>query len=196
MSRPRTFSTEAVVTAARDAFWRLGYEGAAVSDLEQATGLSRSSLYQAFGSKEQLFRAALDLYIRTFVTDLLASMEQEGADERSIEGFFSSLHRLFSGDGLAASYGCLWVNSIVDLNRRVPPPADARSAEYWERLQGAFANALRGSAPDGGLALDDRARTLAGATFGCWLVGRIDSRDARMLSLSLAAAVASWRRRH
>lgn len=43
-------------------FWRQGYEGTSLADLTQALGMSKPSLYAAFGSKEELFLKALDLY--------------------------------------------------------------------------------------------------------------------------------------
>lgn len=43
-------------------FWRLGYEGASVSELTKAMGINSPSLYAAFGSKDQLFKAVLDHY--------------------------------------------------------------------------------------------------------------------------------------
>jgi len=48
--------------AALQVFWRKGYEGASLSDLTQAMGINRPSLYGAFGDKETLFRKALDRY--------------------------------------------------------------------------------------------------------------------------------------
>ena len=195
MARPRSFNIEAVVESAKDTFWRLGYDGAAISDLESSTGLSRSSLYQAFGSKEQLFRAALDRYIRDFVGPLLAPMEAPDADLRAIEAFFGRLIELVRGDGLASRYGCLWVNSIADLNRRLPAPADARSEEYWRRINSAFSNALRGGSFEGdGLgSVDRRAVMLASSSVGCWLVIRIDASRAESLCDALRTEVGSWR---
>ena len=45
-------------------FWRKGYEGTSIDDLTEAMGINRPSLYCAFGNKEQLFRKALDRYLR------------------------------------------------------------------------------------------------------------------------------------
>lgn len=59
MARPRSFDIVTVVRRARDAFVTGGYRGTSVDDLLTATGLSRASLYQAFGSKRGLFLAAL-----------------------------------------------------------------------------------------------------------------------------------------
>jgi AcrR family transcriptional regulator len=43
-------------------FWRLGYEGASMSELTAAMGINSPSLYACFGSKEGLFRAVLERY--------------------------------------------------------------------------------------------------------------------------------------
>src|ERR1700679_366152 len=60
--RPREFDVDQALAAALGVFWRKGYEGASMTDLTGAMGVSRPSLYAAFGNKEQLFRQALDLY--------------------------------------------------------------------------------------------------------------------------------------
>jgi AcrR family transcriptional regulator len=60
--RPREFDMDDALAAALSVFWRKGYEGASLTDLTNAMGISRPSLYAAFGNKEQLFRQALDLY--------------------------------------------------------------------------------------------------------------------------------------
>ena len=62
--RPREFCTEAALAAALRVFWSKGYEGASLTDLTEAMGITRPSLYAAFGNKESLFRQALDLYER------------------------------------------------------------------------------------------------------------------------------------
>jgi AcrR family transcriptional regulator len=47
---------------ALEVFWRKGYEGTSISELTEAMGLNRPSLYAAFGNKEALFRKALERY--------------------------------------------------------------------------------------------------------------------------------------
>lgn len=63
--RPRSFDKEAALERAMEVFWRLGYEGASMTDLTAAMGIASPSLYAAFGSKEALFRQALDHYRAT-----------------------------------------------------------------------------------------------------------------------------------
>lgn len=55
--RERTFDEQVVLNASRDLFISLGYEGSSLNELLEATGLSRASLYNAFGSKRGLFLA-------------------------------------------------------------------------------------------------------------------------------------------
>ena len=60
--RPRAFNIEKALDQAMIVFWQKGYEGASLSDLTEAMGINRPSLYAAFGNKEALFRKALDRY--------------------------------------------------------------------------------------------------------------------------------------
>jgi TetR/AcrR family transcriptional regulator, copper-responsive repressor len=58
--RPRTLDREAGLEIAARLFWQHGYEGTSIADLTQAMGITPPSLYAAFGSKEDLYRQALD----------------------------------------------------------------------------------------------------------------------------------------
>jgi AcrR family transcriptional regulator len=60
--RPREFCVDAALAAALRVFWSKGYEGASMADLTEAMGITKPSLYAAFGNKEALFHKALDLY--------------------------------------------------------------------------------------------------------------------------------------
>jgi AcrR family transcriptional regulator len=63
MGRPREFDPDQVLDRALRVFWRSGYEGASMADLTEAMGITKPSLYAAFGNKEELFRKALDRYV-------------------------------------------------------------------------------------------------------------------------------------
>lgn len=60
--RPRAFDRDAALASAMEMFWLKGFDGCAISDLTAAMHINSPSLYAAFGSKEDLFREAVDLY--------------------------------------------------------------------------------------------------------------------------------------
>ena len=74
--RPRDFCTDQALATALRVFWEKGYEGTSLNDLTDAIGITRPSLYAAFGNKESLFRKALDLY----ETEKLAYIRQALAE--------------------------------------------------------------------------------------------------------------------
>jgi AcrR family transcriptional regulator len=61
--RPRAFDRDQALRSAQTLIWRHGYEAASLSQLEQAMGIGKTSLYAAFGSKLELLRDATDLYL-------------------------------------------------------------------------------------------------------------------------------------
>lgn len=63
LGRPREFDVDAALDLALHVFWRKGYEGTSMADLTEAMGITKPSLYAAFGNKEDLFRKALDRYV-------------------------------------------------------------------------------------------------------------------------------------
>jgi len=142
MARPRSFSAEDAVAAAAAVFWAKGYRDTAIAGLERATGLNRSSLYGAFGTKQAIFGLALQWYPRSFIGPRLAPMERSGAGPGDIEGFFAGLAAFFRTGG-QASRGCLMINTIAEDEGRgtlLGPLAQA----FRDRLGAAFASAMTG----------------------------------------------------
>jgi AcrR family transcriptional regulator len=76
LGRPRAFSEEAALDAAMRVFWEKGYEGASLTDLTQAMGINRPSLYATFGDKEALFLRAMEQYTNGPGHYLRAALEE------------------------------------------------------------------------------------------------------------------------
>lgn len=128
MGRPRKFDEHDVVVAVRRQFNEAGYHGTSVDDLSQATGLSKGSLYGAFGDKDGLFQRAFDDYCADAEHD--AAIRLEGPED-------DALHRLrawlLTSAGPAGGPGCLLAKATAEL---VPehPAVTARALAAHEAL--------------------------------------------------------------
>lgn len=108
--RPREFDVEEALAAALRVFWTKGYEGASLSDLTEAMGITRPSLYAAFGNKEALFKQALDLYEReklAYARSALDAPTARGVAQRMLDGTIENITSECRGClGVIASVSC------------------------------------------------------------------------------------------
>ena len=139
MARPREFDEDHVIDAAMRCFWQKGFHGATVSDLEEATGISRISLYNAFRDKEGLYLAAQQRYQEMgfkMVGELLAPTKLE-----SLLKFFL-LHRNGDPRQELAQLGCMMVNTVLD-STNVSEPILEYVRSYREGLTDLFEEYLQ-----------------------------------------------------
>lgn len=151
MARPRTFDEERALDAAMHAFWVKGYEATSTQDLCEATGLGRSSIYNTFSSKHDLFRRSLARYMETMNAGQAEILDD--VERPAMERLRALLDRVINGeietrqDG--HSIGCLTVNTTVGLASR-----DAEAAGMLERDLEFRLAALRATLRSGQLAGD------------------------------------------
>lgn len=113
VGRPREFDVDEALNAAMQAFWAKGYEATSLSDLMEATGLHKGSLYQAFGDKHSLFVQALKRYLESM---RLAKSEILAEAESPLDGLRKVLHRMVDFvDDSPCPMGCMAINAMVEL---------------------------------------------------------------------------------
>jgi AcrR family transcriptional regulator len=143
--RPRAFDESAVLDTAVDVFWRSGYAHASIADISAATGLAPSSLYNAYGSKLNLFACALDRYLDAIMGQVLEPLEHGSAGVTDVDTFFE---RLAARIGRSHPPGCLAANTIGEF-RDAPPLIADRTARYRKLLRRALRAALTRAAASG-----------------------------------------------
>lgn len=110
MARPQAFDESIVTKQAMQLFWRRGYRATAIKDIERATGLKPSSLYNRFGSKDGLFTHVLSEYIEQVVIGRCRKYLQAGS---VVDGIQQYIRGCFVGP--LAPFGCLLVNTSAEL---------------------------------------------------------------------------------
>jgi AcrR family transcriptional regulator len=110
LGRPRAFDAEKALDRAMQVFWRKGYLGASLSDLTDAMGINRPSLYAAFGNKKSLFRKALDLYAKG-PSSYLGEALQEPTARAVIERLLRGVVDLLTDPRTPPT--CLWVHGAL-----------------------------------------------------------------------------------
>ena len=158
--RPRGFDRDAALQRAMEVFWAKGYDGAALSDLTAAMGINPPSLYAAFGSKEALFREAVDLYGAIEGTEIWAAIDEAPTAREAIRQFLTATANVFTRPGKPP--GCLVVLSALhpnDTNENVYRVLREKRADNVATLRDRLKRAVReGELPKG-------VDTLAVATF-------------------------------
>src|SRR5882724_2067699 len=85
--RPREFDRDEALQRAMELFWAQGYEGTTLAYLQKAMGgITAPSFYAAFGSKEALFKEAVELYCKTEGAPIVKALAEAPTTRASIEG--------------------------------------------------------------------------------------------------------------
>ncbi len=143
MGRPREFDETDAIQQAMLLFWDEGFDGSSLEALEQATGLNRSSLYNTFGSKLELFVRALDAYAVGPCRDMLRPLrEQRGG--HALAAYLAGLRAFVrSPDG---RLGCLMVNT--SLQAPASHEVDHKVHDHFASLHSMFERAYRAGLRD------------------------------------------------
>lgn len=123
--RPREFDPELALDRVLPVFWRDGFEGASVQELAAAVGVSKPSLYAAYGNKEALFLAALERYLSEFAAGLVVQLESEPDGRSAMRQYLRDTVALYTDR--SHPFGCLIVTAATTSDSAAVPEA-VRSA--------------------------------------------------------------------
>lgn len=124
--RPREFNKTSALKSALRLFWRHGYEGTSMAMLTRAMGITATSLYAAFGSKEGLYREVLALYTSTHGDPVARALAQPGSSREAIRQTLLESAKQFSR--AAWPRGCLVANGFIRCAPELQNPAKETSA--------------------------------------------------------------------
>jgi AcrR family transcriptional regulator len=191
MARTPTFDRDAVARAARAVFWSNGYEAASIPALELATGLSRSSIYNSFGSKRGLFDAAVANYLAEVVEPLLAPLRHDPVPPDAVFAYLEVLRqKLIDPGSMTSLNGCMLVSVAGSPIARDTTVARA-IADYRDTMRSALANGIQAHAPNVGATEVGRlAAIVTGMVISALALARIAPLDAADTMTAAAAIVA------
>lgn len=156
MPRKPSFDRDALIDRARDLFWKQGWAGTSMKDLEKTLGLKPGSFYAAFGSKNALFEMALDRYADAGVERLSALAAEVGA--------LPALQRypaMVIDNANAAAKACMLSKTVLELKAQDDGLA-GRATAHLARMEALFAELFAQAQADGtvdpGLDADRLAR--------------------------------------
>ncbi|OLF55845.1 TetR/AcrR family transcriptional regulator [Pseudomonas chlororaphis] len=155
--RAKEFEPEEVADSAMQVFWQRGYAATSIQDLVEGTGLSRSSLYNAFESKNGLYQQALRRYHQLTEVNvaLLSQAEPAPALVRQL------LMRIVEDEmGDTRQRGCLVANATLELAGQDPAVA-ALVSQNFQRLERALEQLVTRGQQEGEIAPEKNPRALA-----------------------------------
>jgi len=173
MARPREFDDHEVLESVMRTFWASGYEATSVDDLCETSGLSRSSLYSAFGDKHALLLRSLDHYIEVRIGRIRKCFL--GAD--TLRNGLAALATQIIDDVIAGPgrRGCFIGNCAAEITRG-DRQAMALIRSGIDIMEGVFREALARGRSRGELSgstdIDALSRFLVAGFQGLRLVGK------------------------
>lgn len=177
--RPLGFDPDRAVAAAMELFWEKGYDRVGVAELEQCTGLNRSSLYNTFGSKEEFFALALQRYASDKGAQMLGFLinGRRGLDD--IQAFIDAVVEHL---GTLRGRGCFMVNTMAACHGDSDVIA-TQANHYVEKFLGAMRCVLHravalGEIPAG--RVESAANLLLGVVLGVNLLARANQPPRRI----------------
>jgi len=135
-------------------FWEKGFSGVSLPELEERTGLSRSSLYNSFGSKQQIFEQSLQRYREEKCEQICHPLEAGDRGLDDLLAFIDSAYAQFTSK--SGGSGCLLVNCMVEFGG-TDETVSRHASEHLDRLRKALSSTLMRAVALGEISTEERA---------------------------------------
>ena len=135
MPKNKQFDETDVLYKAKEVFCEKGYNGTSMDDLVQATGLSRSSIYDTFGDKHGLFLSTLNKYRCDQQGHLQSILAKTDSPKKKIRIMFDQVVKDILND--KQRKGCLMINVTMELtsvDHEVANIANANMEEFEQQF--------------------------------------------------------------
>ncbi len=120
--RPMQFNPDVALNSAMQLFWQQGYESTSLQKLLDTMQLSRSSFYQTFKSKPELFQESIRQYRKLSVQRFSTKLKKADSAREFIETLFYDVADETCGPD--ARRGCLLLNTANEFAQTDPHIAD------------------------------------------------------------------------
>ncbi len=118
MARPIQFNKSEVLDKALEVFWEKGYEATSLSDLIDAMALSKSSFYNTFDSKHQIFTEALRRYNECMTFPLRQALDDSPSGLEFIRAVFIEI--IGPAESSMGLKGCFLMNTASEFAQNDP----------------------------------------------------------------------------
>ncbi len=191
MARPKGFDADTAMDQAMHVFWSHGYKATSLNELTAAMGLSKSSFYETFGSKRDLFLATIDRYAQTVTSQIESAAYMDAPARKIIRALFDrAVQRMVHRD---SRRGCYLNNCAVEVSIH-DNDAAARVTNGLDIMEGAFFELVKRGQREGtvGVRHDARAmaRFLTASLNGILVVGKANPDEESLYDIADVALAA------
>ena len=169
--RPRAFDEDAVLESVMQSFWRHGFENTTFENLVADTGLSRSSLYNTFGGKDELFKRAFDRYAELEESAFFNSLNDAKTGPKNLRALVQTFREPVDPNGKSCLMLKTTLGNAADESSNLQ---DRRISKGMYRVWDAFQGILQRMKPKKTKAIteEERAAMLVAIKYGISVICR------------------------
>ena len=173
MARTRQFDERQALIKAMLVFWEKGFEATSIQDLENAMGLKRTSIYNAFGNKRALFERVMACYKESVLSALFMAMDSAPDIREGVRRLLNGALDIHFDDETPG--GCLVVLSVLESGQH-DSQSQLDTSQTMKDLKSALQTRLNKAKKTGELSKDlnagSTANTIVATMAGMMVLGK------------------------